>query len=247
MLLHELAHAHVARKLGYKLNKVYLLPYGACLSFEEFAFNGTDEIKIAIAGPIANVLLIFITVALWWIFPFSYLFTYSFVISNFSLALFNLLPAFPLDGGRVLAGLINKKYKRSFTFKVVILFNLVVSLLFFILFIISLFYGVNFSFGIIAIFLFVGIIEGKFQGKYGTLLYEFSNRPQKYVLPIKNIYTNLNTPLYKLLSELSRNKYNLIYIELENGKLKVLNETYLKQILLAHKPHETLKDCLKFN
>ena len=155
ILLHEFAHGFIAKKLGYKLNEVWILPYGASITFKEYSFNPNDEIKIAIAGPLMNFILIVITIMLWWIFPSIYTFTYPFVITNFSIALFNLLPAFPLDGGRILNSILKSKLKNNKVYKISSIINFIISIIFFLLFIVSCFIKINFSFGLISIFIFL--------------------------------------------------------------------------------------------
>ena len=244
VVLHELGHAVVAKKLGYKLNKIYLLPYGACLSFDEFAFEPTDEIKIALAGPTTNIFLIIVCLCLWWLFPSCYIWTYSFVVSNFSIAIFNLLPAFPLDGGRVLVGFMSIKNKRKRAYKIATIFNIVFASALFALFLISFFIGINFSYGLLAIFLIFGIIDGKFQGKYSPLLYEFSSN-KKDVKSIKDIYVSVDTPIYKILAEFNKHKFNIVYFTLPNGKLKMIDENFMEKVFISNSPQKSLKECLK--
>ena len=244
VILHELGHAFVAKKLGYKLNKIWILPYGACLSLDDFAFNPHDEIKIALAGPIVNICLIILTMSLWWIFPISYIYTYTFVISNFSLAIFNLLPAFPLDGARVLIGIMSIKNKRKTAFKVVTWINIIISAALFVLFLVSLFFQVNISYLMLAAFLLVGIFDNKFQGKYSPLLYEFSAKQEKEIYCVKHICVSPKIQLYKIMSEINRHKYNIIYINMPNVSLKAINETQLQTLFLNNSPTDTLSAAL---
>lgn len=244
VILHELGHAFVAKKLGYKLNKIWILPYGACLTLDDFAFNPHDEIKIAIAGPIVNICLIILTMSMWWIFPITYIYTYTFVISNFSLAVFNLLPAFPLDGGRVMVGLLSLNNKRKFAFKIVTIINLFIPFALFALFLISLFFTANISYLTISIFLIIGIFDTKFQGKYSPLLYEFSAKENKEIYQVKHICVTPKIKLYKIMSEINRHKYNIIYIKLNNGQLKAINESQLQKIFLTNNPTDELGSVL---
>lgn len=224
--LHELAHAHVAKKLGYSLNKVWILPYGACVSYNDFSFQPKDEIKIAIAGPLANAFLICATVMLWWIIPSFYVVSATFVVSNFSIMLFNLLPAFPLDGGRILSAILKLKLKNKTVFKIIFAINLIFSLFFLILFIISAFYKINFSFGLISIFLFLGILDGKFQGKYCPLFSQIEKRKRK-ILQVKNVYISSSCPLFKFVCEVSKTKFTVFFVEFASGKVKMLTETQI--------------------
>lgn len=90
--LHELAHFIVAKKLGYKLNKFYIMPYGVCLNYENIVFQGNDEFLIALAGPLFNYLLCVICLAIWWLFPITYYYLDYFCFCNLLLATFNILP-----------------------------------------------------------------------------------------------------------------------------------------------------------
>lgn len=247
VILHELGHAFTAKKLGYKLNKIWILPYGACLKLDDFAFNPHDEIKIALAGPIVNICLIILTMSFWWIFPTSYIYTYTFVLSNFSLALFNLLPAFPLDGARALIGIMSIKNKRKIAFKIVTWINIAISTILFALFLISLFFQINISYLLLSAFLLVGIFDNKFQGKYSPLLYEFSAKQEKEIYSVKHICVSPQIQLYKIMSEINKHKYNIIYIKMPNGSLKAINETQLQNLFLRSSPTETLSNALHLN
>jgi Zn-dependent protease len=108
IIAHELSHSLVARTGGIKVEKVTLFVFGGVAQMEEEPAGPGREFFMAIAGPLASLVLaaVFfiayfglrvagVTDILWG--PFQYL---AFI--NFWVALFNMLPGFPLDGGRVL-------------------------------------------------------------------------------------------------------------------------------------------------
>ncbi|MDO8879358.1 MAG: site-2 protease family protein [Coriobacteriia bacterium] len=112
LVLHELAHSLVARAGGLRISKVTLFLFGGVSQMEAEPRSPGHEFLVAIAGPLTSVVLAGV---FWgghlllrasgapdvvWV-PLEYL---AFI--NVSLALFNLLPGFPLDGGRVLRALI---------------------------------------------------------------------------------------------------------------------------------------------
>lgn len=158
IILHEFSHAIVAKKLGYKTNKIVLYPTGCLLFGETDEFTFKDEILISLAGPLFNLIITIFLVCLWWIIPETYNFSQDVAIANLSLALFNLLPVFPLDGGRVLLALLSSKFERKFACKIARIIAIIFSILLFIYFAISLFFAPNFQVAIMSIILFISAI-----------------------------------------------------------------------------------------
>ncbi len=101
-LEHECAHLIAARRYGYVLDRLVLMPYGAVLSGDLAGMTKREEIVVSVAGPLCNGGTALFFVALWWLFPETYPYTETAASISFSLFLVNLLPAFPLDGGRIL-------------------------------------------------------------------------------------------------------------------------------------------------
>ena len=109
VLIHELGHAVAARLYGVKTLEIRLWFLGGVARLDEMPRARGAEAVVAVAGPVTSVV---IGLALWWSLPLvieqpgvalvvSYL-----AITNVALALFNMLPALPLDGGRILRGLL---------------------------------------------------------------------------------------------------------------------------------------------
>ena len=108
LLTHELAHSIVARRLGVPIKNITLFLFGGVAELEAEPKSGRIEFWVALAGPAMSFCLAFG----FWVLakasglildaePVTLVFSYLALI-NLILALFNLLPAFPLDGGRVL-------------------------------------------------------------------------------------------------------------------------------------------------
>jgi Zn-dependent protease/CBS domain-containing protein len=120
VLLHEYGHSLVAQRLGIEIVDITLLPIGGLARLKSLPEKPWDEVEIAIAGPLVNVVLapIFFGTALLLggslttppnilggVQSAGQVFVYLGYI-NVALVVFNLIPAFPMDGGRVLRGLL---------------------------------------------------------------------------------------------------------------------------------------------
>lgn len=235
--IHEFAHFFVSKKLGYSLNNLYIMPYGICLNYKDNIVSSSDETKIALAGPCVNLALCFICVALWWIFPITYYYLDYFCFCNLVLGIFNLLPCFPLDGGRVLVSQLSKKYDREQVFKFSFILNYIASFTLLILFICSIFNEINYSYIILAIFLFAGCINPNKYSSYRYLSLQ-CNRDEllKNGASIKLFAVASDVPLYKIISKFSKYKYNIVYIVFSKGAIKVLSESNINALAIKYSP-----------
>jgi Zn-dependent protease/CBS domain-containing protein len=123
VILHELGHALAAKKYHIKTKDITLLPIGGVARMESMPENPRHELVVALAGPAVNVLIFFILYAAlslvkvpWDFSTVTYInadnFFLNLALLNIWLALFNLIPAFPMDGGRVLRALLALRMNR---------------------------------------------------------------------------------------------------------------------------------------
>lgn len=105
VLTHEYAHSLVAVKEGIPIKKIVLFIFGGVAQMEKEPEKPLAELKITAAGPLTSLLIAVGLSAAALFLPPGTLFTAGIAFAarlNFFVALFNLLPAFPLDGGRIL-------------------------------------------------------------------------------------------------------------------------------------------------
>ncbi len=102
--LHEFGHLIVGRRFGIRTRDITLLPIGGVSRLERIPEEPKYELWTALAGPAVSVVIAGVLYA-WPVHPRGP-FVESLFLANLSLALFNLLPAFPMDGGRVLRALL---------------------------------------------------------------------------------------------------------------------------------------------
>lgn len=107
VLIHELGHVAVAKEVGWRVTEVQLLPFGGVATVEdEGTSDPLDEIVVALAGPFMNIAMIFVSFLFWWCDLWTTEWTSFFMKSNIIIAGFNLLPIWPLDGGRIIQSLL---------------------------------------------------------------------------------------------------------------------------------------------
>jgi Zn-dependent protease/CBS domain-containing protein len=109
VLLHEFGHSLVAMRYGYEIESITLWLFGGVARFTEIPEDWRQEFTIAVAGPIVSVLVGVVSYGAFLAvsgsdalqFVLGYL-----AVTNVALAVFNMLPGFPMDGGRVLRALL---------------------------------------------------------------------------------------------------------------------------------------------
>ncbi|MDD4839636.1 MAG: M50 family metallopeptidase [Clostridia bacterium] len=240
VVLHEMAHALVARARGYRLREIVLLPFGAVLYGEE-NIERTSSILIALAGPVANGVLALFTLASWWIFPATYAFTEPFLWSNIVIGAFNLLPAFPLDGSRVVLGLCKNKPK---ALKALRWTGVVLSFLCFGLFIASAFFAINFTLGIIGIFLFLGATFGTNREMYMHIAdQEFKNFRDGICERVVHIDSSVT--LLRVLKYLKSDYVTSFVVVSEKGEQQCrLEENKMRELLENNPLKMSLDDAI---
>ena len=112
VLLHEFGHATIAKKYGIHTKDITLLPIGGVARLERMPEDPRQEFFVAVAGPAINTIIAGVLFAILVIGsrlePLSQItittgpFLERLMLANIALVLFNLLPAFPMDGGRIL-------------------------------------------------------------------------------------------------------------------------------------------------
>jgi Zn-dependent protease/predicted transcriptional regulator len=131
VLLHELGHALTAKKYNIKTKDITLLPIGGLARLEQIPEKPSEELMVAFAGPLVNIALALVT-SMFISLPNSpeemviqlangvnaNNFFLNFYLVNIILAFFNLIPAFPMDGGRILRALLSFKLERHIATKI---------------------------------------------------------------------------------------------------------------------------------
>ncbi|WP_339724550.1 site-2 protease family protein [Maribacter stanieri] len=181
VVLHELGHALTAKKFGVNTKNILLLPIGGVATLEKMPEKPAQELLIALAGPAVNVviaLLLFLVVPVRSYFNFDSIvleemlfeatfqnFLFYLFVANVMLVVFNLIPAFPMDGGRILRALLSFKLGRVSATDIAASIGQGLAFVFFVL---GLFF--NPFLILIALFIFLGAYGENQMVKQGDLL-----------------------------------------------------------------------------
>ncbi len=128
VLLHEYGHALTARRYGVNTRDIILSPIGGVARLEKIPEKPSEELKVALAGPAVNVVIALLLLPIVYIMRKNGLFDHGeselealqnwnnllplVLVTNLLLVVFNLIPAFPMDGGRVLRSILAMKMSR---------------------------------------------------------------------------------------------------------------------------------------
>ena len=252
---HECAHAFAAAKLGYSLNKIVLMPFGAIIDGDLKNLALKDEIFVAICGPLCNLLTALFFGALWWFAPTMYAFTDTAFYSSLSIAFVNLLPAYPLDGGRILKCLLARAYLKKYpsesqaeekagkTCQILTLsFALLLFLIFLFLWLRKTF---NLSLFAFSLFLCVSAFGNKDRSAiYGKLDFSHKKALQKGV-EIRRVAVLSDRAIKDVFPFLSKSAYLIleVYDENENHLFNLSQNQISALFYQAESPYDSLKTC----
>lgn len=231
VILHEACHFFAARAKGYRLFELMVMPFGAILSTDENILP-SDEVFILWAGPFSNFCAAICIIALWWLFPSSYAYTLEFFRANMVIGAFNLLPAYPLDGARLLLSM-SKNRKKIIMIERVL--GVTISIVCMIGFIVSAFFSINYTLGLAAVTLFVGSVFDIKKERYVHICRQLPylkdlSRP----IEKKRYVVHESLPLKRFLKILKpQSVYEIEIVDNSMKKMAIINERQLEEILLS--------------
>lgn len=170
LVVHESAHIGMGKLLGVDTVKVEIMPFGGVSQME--SCSPIKMALIAMAGPLCNAAIVLCFLSVVKYNPYQWLCV--FLQANLAIAIFNLLPAFPLDGGRILVCMLTPIIGQTFALRICMLFGLVLGLFLAGAGVACLFYfgQVNLSLLIVGGFLCAGALRQGKPGPYTALIQE---------------------------------------------------------------------------
>lgn len=233
MFIHEMCHVIAAHMLNLKVQEIELLPFGGAIRIESiFEINPRNEIIISAAGPISNLVVIIIYNALENIGVVMSSSAELFLKSNIMLAGFNILPALPLDGGRILRAALCKQIGFKKATNVATNGGIVLSIFLIATGIYAAFNQIfNITLFLAGFFLMYSAFKEKRIATYVFLrdiTYKKDILLKEGVLPVRSMVVLYSMPLKEVIKNFTPHQYHNIQIVDEHMKVKgILTESQI--------------------
>lgn len=241
VLIHEIGHFIVGKMIGKEYSGIVLYPFGAVIEEEDYAPIKNEWI-VAISGPAINLICAGI---------FGILLIYNplnktiieVINANVTIALFNLLPIYPLDGARAILSISEKPMRMIKTLRIA---GIVVSFIMILIFFATIFYKVNYSFLILGTFLLIGSIKGFEKEMSVRIAQTLLSNSKKYKkgVPITCIAFSEDTPTYQVLNKINQSKITDIEVISQNKRIGKITEKEFLDFVTHSSSQSKLKDLV---
>lgn len=208
IIIHELGHVFMGLILGWELDKICLYPYGGITKFNvDINKRLSEELLVLLGGSLFQIIYFLIGYFLYNSNYFNYY--------NLSILVFNLLPIYPLDGGRILNIFISYFFSFRKSYYISIFLSIIISLLFIYFLIIN-----NYTFNIILMFI---IVISKIIIEYKKRNYYFNKfLLERYI----NNYSFKKIKTISSIKKMMRDKRHIIF----NNNHFYTEKEYLKKL-----------------
>ncbi|UOF90151.1 M50 family metallopeptidase [Fodinisporobacter ferrooxydans] len=217
VIIHELGHICAATAFGYRVKEMVLLPFGGVAKLESgtYGWSPRHETWIALAGPLNNLLLILVGIGFHVTGIWDSSLTEFFNRTNLTIACFNLLPALPLDGGRILRAAYAQTIGFYRSTKVGIRMAFVLSFVCMIFGIAALAVGyVHVGILVLSVFLFASAWQLKRQLHYDMIRFLDARRrvPKDRPQEVRTLAVSDCVKLQDVVADFAPNAYHVVYV-----------------------------------
>lgn len=257
VVLHELGHSLTAKRFAIQTKEITLLPIGGVASLEDIPEEPREELLITLAGPAVNIVIAFL---LYLVIPFDFLqqldenqiqqffseisarnFLFLLFYANVLLAAFNFIPAFPMDGGRILRALLSMRLDRVKATQIAANLGQLVAIIFF-------FFGLLYNpfLALIGVFVFFGAFGENVMVQQLTLLKGYKAKDAMMTdITVLDPDDSLESVVELIISGTERD-----FIVANSDGHKPVGVVYNQNIIKAMKTKEgplTVKDVMSSN
>ncbi len=229
VIFHEFLHYLIAKKLNVCLEDVTITPFGGCLKGELLGIPREKTLLITLLPPILNLVTSASIFALWWLFPTLYPYTEAIAYANLSVGGINLLPCYPLDGGRAAITIFqtHEKLSRRIVSALSVVFS-VVALSLFVMSVVS--KSINLSYLTMSVFMLFGAFYEEKKDYVEIKLKRVLKKKKRGILPVKGYFVEESSD-YELLSMLDYDSYYVFLRKNKEGRTIVESEEdFLRRI-----------------
>ncbi|MGN1103321.1 MAG: site-2 protease family protein [Candidatus Coproplasma sp.] len=231
-LLHECGHIFYAAKSGYECSEIKIMPYGASAVYDIEGIRLKEELMLALAGPFVNVCLCVFLAGLWWFLPESYAYTDTVMRANVAMLLVNLLPAYPLDGGRALRCVLRKFLSER---ACIILLKVIAATCAVGLVIAFFFTGYNLSLATLAAFLVLSVFEKPPKAN----LINFSSKGKlRRGIEVKYVLCDNDITFLQAFKMLEDKRYLVLQLAMDGGVADEITQDELYEEALCHSVYD---------
>jgi Zn-dependent protease/predicted transcriptional regulator len=241
IILHELGHALVAKKFKCETEQIILLPIGGLAQIKKLPEKPSEEFLVTIAGPLVNFAIAAFIYLIFDPTKFADLveniqntdnflegnFLFNLFVVNLVIAVFNLIPAFPMDGGRMLRAFLSTQFSRAKATQISALIGQMIAIIFIIFG-----YKHNIFLALIGIFIF---IISKTEESYETAKSILANYKVRNLIMTKYTALNHNDNLEKVIAEILSSQEKEFIITDGHKIVGVLNQTNIIHALALKK------------
>lgn len=232
VFLHELVHCVVAKSLGFKGFNIEILPVGAVLKLKDIdEASAKEDSIIALSAPLLNIFLGVLFYFLYVIYGHDVL--YTFFQYNMIIGGINLIPAFPLDGGRIIRDIIRSKTVYKIANKITIYISMIIGIILMGIYLFLFFGGNNnISLGLIALFIIISALNEKKRMAY-VIMSDIIKKQDKFInrgyMENSSMSVYYKKDLLSVISIIEKNKYNIFLVLDEN--MNIIHTLYEGDIL----------------
>lgn len=216
LLLHESAHVIVTKAFGMDIDSIEILPFGANAKVASFTAPGmAKEICCAVSGPAANLAA---AAAVYFInrYVAPMALADGFIRANLAIAAINMLPALPLDGGRIIKSILSKTLNPKTATRICAFSGIVFGIIILVgAMLLWMAYSFNQTMFMMGIFLIYAASKELKSAPF-QLMRDSNNKKEKMknnkALLSRGLVVNKNSSILSVMEEMEAGRYNIVYI-----------------------------------
>lgn len=238
VFFHEIVHYLTARYYKFSGFDIEFIAVGTVLKCKDLdEASPKEDLIISLSGPMMNLILSIVFYLIYKSHPSNHY--YMLFSGNLAIGLFNLIPAFPLDGGRILRDLVNLKFTYKKANRIMIIASIFIGIILMFIYILLFLKGSNnFNVGIIGLFIVLTSLRENERVSY-IIMGDIIKKKYKFIkrgyIENKAISIHYKQDLLTAMGLFDKNKYNIFNVL--DDEMKVMDLIYEEEIVHALKTY----------